>query len=194
MIESLEQIDRSLFLAINSWHSHLFDVVMVYVTEIWVFLPLFALWIYMVYNKYGVKKLFVLLGFLLLLIALTDQTSNFVKHSVKRYRPSHNLEIQAQIHSVDNYKGGQYGFFSGHAANTFGIATLLFFLFRDKAMWFRSIFFLWAGITAYSRIYLGVHYPSDIFVGMLVGIVWAMIVYEFIQFTFKKYFNEEVNL
>lgn len=194
MIESLEQIDRNLFLAINSWHSHLFDIVMVYVTQIWVFLPLFALWIYMVYSKYGIKKLFVLVGFLLLLIGLTDQSSNLVKHSVKRYRPSHNLEIQAQIHSVDNYKGGQYGFFSGHAANTFGIAALLFLLFRDKAMWFRSIFFLWAGLTAYSRIYLGVHYPSDIFVGMLVGIVWAMIVYEFIQFTFKKYFNEEVNL
>lgn len=194
MIESLEQIDRDIFLAINSWHSHLFDIVMVYVTKIWVFLPLFALWIYMIYNKYGIKKLFILTGFLLLLIGLTDQSSNLVKHSVKRYRPSHNLEIQAQIHSVDNYKGGQYGFFSGHAANTFGIATLLFFLFRDKAMWFRSIFFLWAGLTAYSRIYLGVHYPSDILVGMLVGIVWAMIVYEFIQFTFKKYFNEEVNL
>lgn len=194
MIESLEQIDRTVFLTINSWHSNLFDALMVYVTEIWVFFPLFALWIYMIYNKYGLKKLFVLFGFLALLVGLTDQSSNLVKHSVKRYRPSHNLEIQSEVHIVDGYQGGKYGFFSGHAANTFGIATLIFFLFSEKAMWFRSLAFLWAGITSYSRIYLGVHYPSDIVVGMLVGIIWALIVYELIELTFKKYFNEEVSL
>lgn len=194
MFDSLEQLDRSLFMGINSLHSNLFDAIMVYVTQIWVFIPLFIWWIYLIYSKYGVKKIFVLFGFLILLVALTDQSSYYVKHSVKRFRPSHNLEIQDQVHIVDGYRGGQYGFFSGHAANTFGIATLLFFLFSEKNMWFRSIFFLWAGITSYSRIYLGVHYPSDILVGMIVGVVWALIVYELIQLTFKKYFNEEVNI
>lgn len=194
MIESLEQIDRNIFLTINSWHSYLFDVLMVLVTKIWVFVPLFIFWIYLVYNKYGTKKLFVLVAFLGLLVTLTDQSSNQIKHAVKRYRPTHNLEIQAQVHTVDGYQGGQYGFFSGHAANTFGIATLLFFIFSEKAMWFRSLFFLWAGLTAYSRIYLGVHYPSDILVGMLVGIVWGLIVYELIQLTFKRYLNEEVTV
>lgn len=194
MFDSLEQLDRSLFLGINALHSNLFDVIMVYVTQIWVFIPLFVWWIYLIYAKYGTKKLFVLFGFLILLVALTDQSSYHVKHSVKRFRPSHNLEIQEQVHVVDGYRGGQYGFFSGHAANTFGIATLLFFLFSEKAMWFRGIFLLWAGVSSYSRIYLGVHYPSDILVGMIVGIAWALIVYELIRFTFKKYFNEEVNI
>jgi undecaprenyl-diphosphatase len=192
MIETLEQIDRSIFLAVNGTHSNLFDSLMYYVSQIWIFIPLFIYWIYLAFKRFGTKKFLILLVFLALLVTLTDQSANQVKHAVKRYRPSHNIEIQAQVHIVNGYEGGQYGFFSGHAANTFGIATLLFFLLSDKAMWFRSLFFLWAGLTAYSRIYLGVHYPSDILVGMLVGITWGLIVYELIQFTFKKYLNEEV--
>ena len=191
MIESLKSIDRNLFLAINGMHSWLFDSFMFYVSQIWVFAPLFIYWLLLVFRKYGTKKMLVLLAFLGFLITLTDQSSNQVKHAVKRYRPSHNIEIQAQVHTVNDYQGGQYGFFSGHSANCFGIATLLFFLLSERPLWFRSLFFAWAGLTAYSRIYLGVHYPSDILVGMLVGIVWGLVVYELIQFTFKKYFNEE---
>jgi undecaprenyl-diphosphatase len=160
----------------------------------WIFLPLFFYWLYLVYNKVGLKKLLILLSFLVVLIALTDQTSNQTKHAVKRYRPSHNLEIQAQVHSVNGYKGGQYGFFSGHSTNSFGVAMLLFLLFSTNKLWLRLSFFLWAALTAYSRVYLGVHYPSDIFVGMLVGLFWGFIVYQLMQYTFKKQFNETISI
>lgn len=194
MFETLEQFDKSIFLAINSLHSGLFDSFMVYVSAIWIFAPLFAYWIYLAYRKEGGKKLVVLLAFAGLLILLADQSSNMVKHSVKRYRPTHNTEIQAQIHTVNGYTGGQYGFFSGHAANCFGIATIMFFLLSSEPFWFRCLCFGWAGLTAYSRIYLGVHYPSDIFIGALVGIIWGLIIYKLIQYTFNRYFNETVDL
>lgn len=194
MIDQLELLDRQLFLLINACNSPVFDLVMYYVSQMWIFLPLFFYWLFLVYKKAGIKKLLILLSFLVVLIALTDQTSNQIKHTVKRYRPSHNLEIQAQVHSVNGYKGGQYGFFSGHATNSFGVAMLLFLLFSKNKVWLRVSFFLWAALTAYSRIYLGVHYPSDIFVGMLVGLFWGFVVYQFIQYTFKKQFNETINI
>ena len=192
MLDQLELLDRNLFLFINAFHAPVFDNVMYYVSQMWVFLPVFFYWLYEVYKKTGFKKLMILLGFFVLLIILTDQTSNQIKHAVKRYRPSHNLEIQAQVHIVNDYKGGQYGFFSGHATNSFGVAMLLFLLFDKKRRWFRFTFFLWAALTAYSRIYLGVHYPSDIFVGMIAGLFWGFMIYQLIEYTFKKQFNETI--
>jgi undecaprenyl-diphosphatase len=194
MFDKLELLDRELFLAINGWHTPLFDSVMYYVSQIWVFTPVFVYWLYMVFNRYGIKKLLILLGFLCLLVVLTDQTSNITKHTIKRYRPTHNLEIQSQVHIVNDYKGGVYGFFSGHSTNTFGVAMLLFLIFSKESMVFRAFFFAWAGITAYSRIYLGVHYPSDIFVGFIVGLFWGYVVYRLIQYFFKQQFHETVEV
>lgn len=192
MFESLKLLDRELFLYLNGIHSTLTDELMYNISKVWVFFPLFAWWLYLVLKKYGWKKTLLLAAFMGLLVGFTDQSSNQVKHSIKRYRPSHNLEIMDKVHILHDYKGGQYGFFSGHSANCFGIAMLLFLLFSAHSLWFRSLFFLWAAVTAYSRIYLGVHYPSDIFIGFLVGLFWGYVVYRLIQFTFKKYFNETV--
>jgi undecaprenyl-diphosphatase len=192
MFESLKLLDRELFLYLNGLHSTLTDELMYSISRVWVFFPLFAWWIYLVFKKYGWKKTLLLAAFMGLLVGFTDQTSNRTKHGIKRYRPTHNIEIMDKVHVLHDYKGGQYGFFSGHSANCFGIAMLLFLLFSARSLWFRSIFFLWAAITAYSRIYLGVHYPSDIFIGFLVGLFWGYIVYRLIQFTFKKYFHETV--
>lgn len=194
MLDKLELLDRELFLAINGLHAPVLDNVMYYISQIWVFAPVFVYWIYSIYAKVGFKKLLIILGFLALLIALTDQTSNRIKHSIKRYRPTHNLEIQSQVHTVNEYKGGTYGFFSGHATNSFGIAMILFLLFNKKSIVFRASFFAWAAITAYSRMYLGVHYPSDIFVGIVVGLFWGFMVYKLIQYTFKNKFNETISI
>ncbi|HRG00512.1 MAG TPA: phosphatase PAP2 family protein [Bacteroidia bacterium] len=194
MLDKLELLDRELFLAINGWHAPMFDNIMYYVSQIWVFAPVFVYWLYMVFNRYGLKKLLILIGFLGLLVLLTDQTSNITKHAIKRYRPTHNLEIQSKVHTVNEYKGGLYGFFSGHSTNTFGVAMLLFLIFRKESLVFRLLFFGWAALTAYSRIYLGVHYPSDIFVGFVVGIFWGYVVYRLIQFTFKQQFHETVEV
>lgn len=194
MFELLKGIDRDLLLSINARHNQWMDVVMFYISGIWICLPLFMYWFSLFLKKYELKKVMILVFFLIALITLTDQTSNRVKHSVKRYRPTHNIEIKDQIHLVNDYHGGQYGFFSGHAANTFGIAMLLFLLFKEHSILLRSSFFAWAGITAYSRLYLGVHYPSDILVGIIVGLIWGYVIYQLIQFTFKKYVDEVISV
>ncbi len=188
-METLEALDRQLFLLLNSFHSVYLDEFMYLVTKIAIFTPLFIYWIYLLFKKYQLKKMLVLLPFIALLITITDQSATQTKESVKRYRPSHNIEIGEQVRIIKEYRGGQHGFFSGHASNTFGIATLLFWMLSNKSKGFRSTFFLWAGLTSYSRIYLGVHYPSDILVGMLVGIAAGTLVFYLLNSTFKTYFN-----
>jgi undecaprenyl-diphosphatase len=187
VIETLEQIDRQLFLWLNGLHTQHLDGAMYYISKIFVFAPLFIWWFYEAYKTFHFKKLFAMVAMLLLLVTLTDQSSNRVKHIVKRYRPTHNTEIKQQVHTVYGYEGGKFTFFSGHAANTFGLATYLFLMFRNHKKSLRWSFIAWALLTSYSRIYLGVHYPSDIFTGMCVGIFWGWVVYKLSGWLFTKY-------
>ncbi|HON19216.1 MAG TPA: phosphatase PAP2 family protein [Salinivirgaceae bacterium] len=112
---------------------------------------------------------------ILITFILTEQASNLIKVLIQRPRPSHNSELEGLLHFVNNYRGGQFGFVSSHAANTFGLATIVSLIFRNKT-WVVAMF-LWASIVAYSRIYLGVHYPTDILCGAALGILIAFMVY-----------------
>jgi undecaprenyl-diphosphatase len=80
------------------------------------------------------------------------------------------------VHIVNEEKGGQFGFASSHAANTFALATFFFLLFRQTKKWI-PLLFVWSSIVTYSRIYLGVHFPGDILVGAIVGVLAALIGY-----------------
>ncbi|MFL5753828.1 MAG: phosphatase PAP2 family protein, partial [Bacteroidia bacterium] len=126
MLESLEHIDRSIFSAINGCHNSYADLFMEYVSSVFIWIPFYMLLAWLLYKSIG-KKIVVALLCAGLMVVCCDQSANLIKNSVKRYRPSHNLELQKEIHLVNNYKGGQYGFVSGHAANTFGLAFFLIF-------------------------------------------------------------------
>lgn len=110
-----------------------------------------------------------------LTIILSDQiTTGLMKPYFARLRPSHEPSLEGMVHLVNNYKGAMYGFASSHAANTFGTAAFLWLLFRKSKPWMAWLF-LWATLVSYTRIYLGVHYPADIVVGGLVGILCGWI-------------------
>ena len=192
MLETLENIDRSLLLAINGCNSPLLDIVFWQISAGWVFFPL---WIFLAVYIYKVRKIkFLLTGVVCVafVILFSDQSSNLMKKTYKRYRPTHNLEIKEKIHVVNNYYGGQFGFFSGHAANNFGAAIFLFLCLNWVKSKYRYALFLWPLLVGYSRAYLGVHYPSDILIGALDGMLWGFVFYKVFDYLIKKWNVETV--
>ncbi|MDA9563667.1 phosphatase PAP2 family protein [Flavobacteriales bacterium] len=176
MLETLEHIDRDLFLTLNGLHSGIFDLLMPFISGNVIWIPLYIWLIYRLYKAYPPKKFYWILPILAVCILLTDQISvQLFKNIFLRYRPCHNEEIKSLIHLVDGC-GGKYGFVSSHAANVFGIAALVSLLLKDRKITICLIF--WAALVAYSRIYLGVHYPADILVGSVLGVLVGVSTYK----------------
>jgi undecaprenyl-diphosphatase len=185
MLEWLENIDRVIFLKVNGLHSAFLDAVIPALTFFPTWIPLFLVALYFLYRRYK-SSVWIILVAAGLMILCADQSANLLKKNVKRYRPTHNLQIGKQVHIVDNYKGGQYGFVSGHAANSFALAVFLILLFKDSNWRMKSLCILWALLVCYTRMYLGVHYPLDIIGGALIGTFWAFVFYGLFLVANKK--------
>ena len=171
MIESLELIDRKILLFINGLHADWLDPIMWAISSNWFWIPMVLLFIIVAIWRFR-KHCWIPILAATLCFATTDVVSHNVKESVQRYRPTHNLEIENEVHTVNDYRGGMYGFFSGHAANSFGLALITMLFIRRK--WYTITALCWATIVSYSRMYLAVHYPADIFVGFCFGISVAV--------------------
>jgi undecaprenyl-diphosphatase len=174
MIDRLIQYDKELLRFLNGFHSPVLDTVMITMTETIAWLPLYIFMAYIVIKDFKTESWIVFLGVAITLVLADQITSSIMKPFFERLRPSREPSLEGLIHFVDGYRGGQFGFASSHAANTFGAATFYFLIFRNIRSWIGWLF-LWASFVSYTRIYLGVHYPGDIIVGALVGAAcgWA---------------------
>ena len=170
MLDFLLEADNWLFLLINGWYSDFFDKVMVYVSSKLFWLPFYLLLLYLVIREYKWKSVVVLL-FVAILLTLTDQISvHLFKNVFQRLRPCHDEELALIVHTV-KYCGGQFGFVSSHASNSFGIIVFIGVLLKDRYSWLPWVLLIWGLLIMYSRVYLGVHYPGDVLVGALLGAV-----------------------
>ena len=177
LLQEAVRMDTDLFLFINRMHNTFFDYFMSSYSGKWVWVPMYvAIW-YVMLRNFSWKVAVLALVAVALTTVFADQVcATLIRPYVERMRPS-NLQnpISEMVHIVNNHRGGRYGFPSCHAANTFGLAFFLFFLFRKRAL---ALFIMaWAVLTCYSRIYLGVHYPGDLLAGSIVGLMGAYLMH-----------------
>lgn len=183
-------LDKEIFLFLNNLHADWLDPIMKFVTSSWFWCPIVILFIALSI-KYYKKNFFIPVMFAIVCFCVTDVGSNIIKKNVKRYRPTHDIAISDKVHIVDNYIGGKYGFLSGHASNSFGLALISLLFIRKK--YYAYIVISWAILVSYSRIYVGVHYPGDILAGILLGIIVALLTFRLFRslpFFYNKLFPE----
>lgn len=183
--QQLNTTDTGLFLALNRCHSTYFDYFMSSYSGKWIWIPMYASLFYVLIRNFSWKVTLLCVVGLALTITFADQVSaTLIRPYVERMRPSNpNNPLSELVHIVNGRRGGRYGFPSCHAANTFGLAFFIYFLLRRK--WLTWFLMGWAILTCYSRIYLGVHYPGDLFVGMLVGLLGAALMYKLFRLIHK---------
>ena len=188
VLEKLVELDKELFLKINSLNSPFLDGVMYQISGNLIWLPLYLFLVYFLVKNYRNWPL--LLVGTAVAVGLADYISvHAFKEVFMRLRPCHNPEIQDMVHLVKNHCGGKYGFVSSHAANTFALATYLSLIFRKKYM--TVILFVYAAVVAYSRVYLGVHYPGDVTGGALLGMLLGYLTYLTVKKIEEKWIKSE---
>ncbi|MCB0760614.1 MAG: phosphatase PAP2 family protein [Flavobacteriales bacterium] len=195
MLETLERWDHELLLFLNGHHAPWLDTVMYVLTQTLASGPWLIFLVYLLYKKGGWRYLGLVILGVGMVILISDQTSvHLFKNVFLRYRPSHNLELDGLLHHVNDfhgniYKGGQYGFLSSHATNFFGLAMFIWLSLRPARRALAVLIFGWAALISYTRIYLGVHFPSDIIAGALWGSLIGMLVWVGKEFLRKRYIH-----
>ncbi|WP_222983535.1 phosphatase PAP2 family protein [Flagellimonas meishanensis] len=175
MWQKLLEWDRDAFIYLNSLGIESYDSFWSIVTHIGTWIPLFMLFIIILFQKFpnreATLRVWTALGLLIFVLSLTYIT----KISVARLRPNNTEEINTLIRIL--HSPTDYSFFSGHASSSFSLTILMYLFLRKKTIW-ALLFFVWPVLFALSRIYVGVHYPSDIIVGAMVGICCGVLFYK----------------
>lgn len=188
MLEVIKSLDQNLFLFLNAHHNLFFDRLMWLFSQKLFWTPLYVWFLWILYSKYP-KHFWTILVAIVLMIVTSDQLCNLAKNGFMRLRPSQDPQLMAMVHIVNDYRGGMYGFYSGHAANTFAVAFFMIVLAAERRKYLVPIALLYAMLTAYSRIYLGVHYPGDVFAGVLAGIAVGIAFAQGLKLVQNRYFK-----
>lgn len=185
MLESLDNIDRSIFLFFNEMHSSWSDQFWQTITNIPTWIPLYVLLLIFIIKTFRKDSIYLIAGLLLVVLVCDQFTSTFMKPYFARLRPCHNPELGMLVHVVKSC-GGQFGFASGHACNSFGIAMFTWMTFKNRWPW-TWLIFVWAFTVAFSRIMVGVHYPGDIIVGGLLGVFFGWILFRLTEILYFRF-------
>jgi undecaprenyl-diphosphatase len=185
MVEKILNLDRDLFIFLNGLGSERYDWFWLIVTKQASWIPIFAILLYLLYKRFGWKHSLLIMVSVAVLLTLTDQTTNLVKDHFHRLRPGNNPKLEHLMRIVQ--RRNSFSFFSGHAANSMSAAVFLYLVMKPYLKYMGFIF-LWPLIFAYSRIYLGLHYPLDIMCGYVWGTITGILVFQGYRFARNKIF------
>lgn len=191
MLEKLVEIDRELFVYLNGLGSEPWDEFWRIITDKLCWIPVFAIILYLAFKRLGWKHALLVIGMIAVLLLITDQSVNLVKNTVQRLRPVNEPALEGLMRVLERRRS--FSFMSGHAANSMAVA---FFLYRvlHPYIKYMGFFFIWPAIFAYSRIYLGLHYPGDILVGYLWGLFTGFLVLKLYVYLRDRYFPQHEKL
>ena len=184
MLEYLIEKDKQLLCYLNGMGTPAADSFWLFITHPIASVPLYLCLLYFCFKYFHWKQVVLILVFIALIITTTDQLANAFKYGFQRFRPCHDETLINEMRMV--ICGGKYGFFSAHAANTMVIAVFFSLLLKKYIRYIVPLLLLWSVIVSYSRIYLGVHFPGDILVGLAIGALLASLFYRLFLFTEKK--------
>ena len=184
MLEQLEQWDKDLFLQLNGAHNPTLDFLMPWISNKYVWIPLYLILIFLLFKKNRRKEIFIVVAIGLLILVSDQVASGILKPLTERLRPCYDPEISSQVHLLKGC-GGRFSFASSHASNSFAIAFFCWLLLKEH---YRYVWLLipWAMLVAYSRVYIGVHFPGDILAGALIGIGATFFIWKLYDFTIRK--------
>lgn len=186
MLQSIDAFDRSLLHLLNGSGSVFIDQVAIMLTNGLTWIPLYVVLLVLVArNSVRRSQVFLLLAMVAVALLLSEGVADgIVKPLAMRPRPVSDPSMRGVVAVVNGYVPGGYSFFSAHAANTFTVATFLSLVLRNRQ--FTYVMIIWALVNCWTRLYLGAHYPSDILVGILWGIVSGSIAFAFYRHRFLK--------
>ncbi|WP_075341960.1 phosphatase PAP2 family protein [Tenacibaculum agarivorans] len=190
LLDSILERDKELLIYLNNLGSKQWDAMWLTITNQLNWIPLFVLILILISIRFGFKKTMFTLLFITVLVAFSDQFTNLVKNTTGRLRPCNTPELQEYLRQF-SYKPRGKSFWSGHASlsTTFTVFIILLLKSRFKFIYFLLIFPLLFG---YSRIYLGVHYPVDVSVGFISGILFGTLFYKVYKLLYLKVFKEKL--
>lgn len=179
MMEIINALDEWVLLLFNGHHTPLMDNVMWLVSGKFIWIPFYILLLELMARRIGWKRAGIVLIGIALAVTLADQVcGSLLRGLICRMRPSNpDNPFSAMITLVNDYHGGKYGFPSCHAANTMALAVMMICVFRTRAM--LALMITWSVVVSCSRMYLGVHYPTDILAGWFIGGSFSYLIYYF---------------
>lgn len=186
MTETIIQYDKALFLFLNGLHHPLLDDLMRAISDRTIWIPFYAYLLYILIDRFGYKTIYPAV-MTAILITLSDQISVQFKDHFMRLRPCHDPELSGLIHLVKDHCGGEYGFISSHAANSFGLAFFIGKVLSPTSKFWPPFLIFWACLISYSRIYLGAHFPLDIIGGALLGCILSYLMYKLLLILNKRF-------
>ena len=187
MIEQLINWDKSLLLYLNGMHTVFFDFIMYWISNKFIWIPLYLFLIYLVIRNYKWRTVDIIIA-VALLITVSDNISVYLfKEVFHRLRPCQDAEMKSLVHLVNDECGGLYSFVSSHAANTFALCFFLIIVLGKKVKYLTTGMIIWASIVSYTRIYLGVHYPLDVLCGAILGIVIGIGIGKLFMWYYSKF-------